>query len=267
MWPDNETDRDLLGFQVHADLLRAVILDPTMLPTTIGVFGDWGGGKTSVLKMLEQSLEIENCQDEAQKEELEHVACLYINGWLFEGYDDAKSALITSILEQLKEHKRFGPIVKDRVGELLASVDLMRLAKWSLRELAVPVVSGVLTGGTTLVPLLVDTVLKAGGKAAQKAITEESKGKEEKKPDGQSSDINSNVRTFREKFRKLLKDSNIRTLVVIIDDLDRCAPKRILENLEAIKLFLNVEGTAFVIGADPRIVRYAVTQEGCVRLS
>lgn len=261
MWPDNETDRDLLGFQVHADLLRAVILDPTMLPTTIGVFGDWGGGKTSVLKMLEQSLEFEKCQDAAQKEELEHVACLYINGWLFEGYDDAKSALITSILEQLKEHKRFGPIVKDRVGELLASVDLMRLAKWSLRELAVPVATGALTGGAALLPLLVETVLKAGGKAAEKAISEESEGKKEKKSDGQSNDINSNVRTFREKFRKLLKDSNIRTLVVIIDDLDRCAPKRILENLEAIKLFLNVEGTAFVIGADPRIVRYAVTRE------
>ena len=29
-------------------------------------------------------------------------------------------------------------------------------------------------------------------------------------------------------------------------------------NLEAIKLFLNVENTAFVIGADPRIVRHAV---------
>jgi predicted KAP-like P-loop ATPase len=40
--------------------------------------------------------------------------------------------------------------------------------------------------------------------------------------------------------------------------LDRCSPERIIENLEAIKLFLNVPKTAFIIGADPRIVKYAI---------
>lgn len=39
MWADNETKDDLL---VHADLLRDVVLDPKMLPISIGVFGDWG---------------------------------------------------------------------------------------------------------------------------------------------------------------------------------------------------------------------------------
>jgi hypothetical protein len=66
------------------------------------------------------------------------------------------------------------------------------------------------------------------------------------------------VRSFRKDFEKLLKDSDIRLLVVLIDDLDRCSPERIIDNLEAIKLFLNVENTAFVIGADPRIVRHAI---------
>ena len=39
MWADNETKDDLLGYQVHADLLRDVVLDPKMLPISIGVFG------------------------------------------------------------------------------------------------------------------------------------------------------------------------------------------------------------------------------------
>lgn len=46
--------------------------------------------------------------------------------------------------------------------------------------------------------------------------------------------------------------------MILIDDLDRCSPERIIENLEAIKLFLNVEHTAFVIGADPRTIRHAI---------
>ena len=56
MWPDNETERDLIVFKVHVDLIRQVVMDQTMLPITLGVFGDWGGGKTSIMKMLERDL-------------------------------------------------------------------------------------------------------------------------------------------------------------------------------------------------------------------
>ena len=56
----------------------------------------------------------------------------------------------------------------------------------------------------------------------------------------------------------MIAECDIDSLVVLIDDLDRCSPDRIIDNLEAIKLFLNVEQTAFVIGADPRIVRHAI---------
>lgn len=66
------------------------------------------------------------------------------------------------------------------------------------------------------------------------------------------------VREFRDDFKKMIDKSKIKKLVVIIDDLDRCTHERIIENLEAIKLFLNVEKTAFIIGADPRIVRHAI---------
>ena len=60
MWPDNETANDLIGFQVHADLIRRVVAEPKMLPTTIGVFGDWGGGKTSIMRMLQRDLDANN---------------------------------------------------------------------------------------------------------------------------------------------------------------------------------------------------------------
>jgi len=43
VWQDNETEIDLLGFDVHANLIRSVITDPKVLPVTVGVFGDWGG--------------------------------------------------------------------------------------------------------------------------------------------------------------------------------------------------------------------------------
>ena len=44
MWSDKETDRDFLGYQVHADLLRNVVCNQKNLPITIGLYGDWGSG-------------------------------------------------------------------------------------------------------------------------------------------------------------------------------------------------------------------------------
>ena len=50
IWQDNETEIDLLGFDVHADLIRSVMTDPAVLPVTVGVFGDWGGGKMEAVR-------------------------------------------------------------------------------------------------------------------------------------------------------------------------------------------------------------------------
>jgi hypothetical protein len=56
MWSDNETTTDLIGFRVHADLVRSVVTDCALLPVVLGVFGDWGGGKSSIMRMLEEDL-------------------------------------------------------------------------------------------------------------------------------------------------------------------------------------------------------------------
>ncbi|WP_276358050.1 KAP family P-loop NTPase fold protein [Cohnella caldifontis] len=270
MWADNETSQDLLGFKVHADLIRSVVTNPKLLPVTLGVFGDWGSGKTSIMKMLEYDLDPENYPSGSpEKEKYEKIAVLYFNGWLFEGYDDAKSALLSSILLQLGEHKRFGPRIKEKVAGLLKSVNWMRVAKFGVKEIGLPALAAYITGGASIVPSLVGSGKKILGsilpqKESEKEAeteAEESKSEfnwEEMIKEDQSEASAMDVRTFRHDFEKLLKETNIESLVVLIDDLDRCSNERIIENLEAIKLFLNVERTAFVIGADPRIVRHAI---------
>jgi predicted KAP-like P-loop ATPase len=273
MWTDNETCLDLLGFRVHADLIRSVVTNPNLLPVTIGVFADWGGGKTSLMKMLEASLEPEHWKRAApERERCEKIACLYFNGWLFEGYDDAKSAILTSVLVALGEHKRFGPKVREKCASLLKSVNWMRVASLGLKHVAVPAIAAFATGGTSLVPAFVDSL--GSLLPWKKKHSDDDEGDSSCSDDGGQERENVNweellekdsspsgpldVRCFREQFARLLQASDIDSLVVLIDDLDRCSPERIIENLEAIKLFLNVEHTAFVIGADPRIVRHAI---------
>lgn len=47
-------------------------------------------------------------------------------------------------------------------------------------------------------------------------------------------------------------------MVVFVDELDRCTPETILDVIEAIRLFLFAKGTSFVIGADQRLIEYAI---------
>ena len=247
MWSDNETTDDLFGFRVHADLIRELIVDPTVLPATIGVYGDWGGGKSSIMQMLRDDFE-KGTEDAG-------VAVLYFNGWLFEGYDDAKSALLSSILTSLRDHKRFGPKLKDTAISLLKRVDYMRGMRILFSGALVGGI-GAATGGVGLaamLPLLATGAL-TGAKEVGSDAAKEALGNGSEKVDEALSDI----RQFRDDFAKMIAQSDIKTLVILIDDLDRCSPERIIDNLEAIKLFLNVPNTAFVIGADRRIIRQAV---------
>ncbi|SMC87776.1 KAP family P-loop NTPase fold protein [Pedobacter africanus] len=252
MWSDNETSEDLLGFKVHADLLVDVIKDDALLPITIGVFGDWGSGKSSILKIIND--ELSGDDDELK----DGTLVLYFNGWVFEGYDDAKSALLETIVERFAKHKTLGNKVKDSTVKLSKSVNWMRVAKLGLKNIVIPGATALLTGGTSLVPHLIgkfadfkpaDLAAKLSGEDSGKFL------------EGIMKDVPEEtmlVREFRDDFDEMIRKSEIKKLLVIIDDLDRCSPDRIIENLEAIKLFLNVEKTAFIIGADPRIVRHAI---------
>lgn len=257
VWQDNETEIDLLGFDVHADLIRSVITDQSVLPVTVGVFGDWGGGKSSIMKMLHKELSNEEAHP--------NVVCLYFNGWTFEGYEDAKSALLTSILIQLGEHKKFGPRAKDWIVKLLKRVKWMELGKVAVKTVGVPLAVAAMTGGLGAVP--------AAAAAVGSVIAGSVTGKDKDAGDEDTIEVNwselieanpekpdvMSVRKFREEFEKMLAKTGISALVVLIDDLDRCLPERLIETLEAIKLFVAVPKTAFVIGADPRIVRHAIS--------
>jgi MFS family permease len=52
LWADNETTVDLLGFDYLVDSLEVVLTEPRLLPVTVGVLGDSGSGKTSLLQMV-----------------------------------------------------------------------------------------------------------------------------------------------------------------------------------------------------------------------
>lgn len=257
MWSDNEAKEDLLGFQYLCDGVVSIVKNESLLPATLGVFGDWGGGKSTLIEMVKARLSTKEQRDAG-------VVVLSFNGWLFEGYEGAKTALMGTILEELQEHETFINKATDEGKKLWKS--LMRRVDWMKATIGVGKLAGALLSHGQLAPLLLVSggadLTSVGKEVLEKAkeikpeeiLKKEDKG--EKKPD--ESETRHQIQNFRKDFEKMLKESSITRLIIVIDDLDRCSPDTIIPTLEAIKLFLFVSNTAFIIGADEELVRYAV---------
>lgn len=257
MWSDNETLEDYLCCDHLVTTVESLVSNPQLLPCSVGVFGDWGSGKTSLLKMIEARLDGKD-----------DIVVIWFNGWLFEGLEDAKTALMGTILEKLAEKKPIGEKGLGLFCNLWKRVDKMR-ASLFMGKLGVAVggallsaaghsgheslSSGAAAGVLTDLPELSKQIKDACGDKVK--LEDIDKCLQEAKDTGSRKAI----REFREDFGKLLQAlEGISSVVVFIDDLDRCMPETIVETLEAIKLFLFTPKTAFVIGADERLVKYAV---------
>jgi len=257
MWPDNETTRDFLNFSGVADTVAEIIVQAQGRPTSIGVSGAWGVGKSSMIKLTRIALESRTSSPGDRE-----FIFVEFNAWLYQGYDDARAALMeviaTTLLEEAEKRKKG----LDKAKDLLRRVDWLRAAK--------------LTAGSALAMSLglppVGLIGEAwhlgrkviGGGADQKTVTDitetGAKVGEELfgllKPKADASPPKE-IQALRDSFESSLQEMNV-TIVVLIDDLDRCLPETTISTLEAIRLFLFLSNAAFVIAADTEMIKHAV---------
>ena len=238
MWKDSEAEIDFLDFDYLIGVLKDIIDNEDLLPATIGVYGDWGSGKSSLIKLAINDFEDNN-----------NIVCLNFNAWLFESYEDAKASLLGSILDKICEEKKLTEKAADIVQGLYKSIDKLKLFKKSFlfgMDIAT-------TGGlfSALSILLTDSAKEDHTKMIDKI-------KENIKDEMNENNIRNDIKEFRKQFDDLLEETKIDKLIIFIDELDRCSPDTILSTLEAIRLFLFTGNTVFIIGADERQIAYAV---------
>lgn len=103
------------------------------------------------------------------------------------------------------------------------------------------------------------TMAQYFSKAKRKEILDDIKQVWSKKEVEEDKDTTvENIRLFRKEFSDLIDKSKIDNLIVMIDDLDRCTPERVIETLEAVKLFLSVPKTTFIIAIDNQVMKYSI---------
>lgn len=247
---DNETKVDLLNNEAIAKTIVSLIKDSKEQPISIGIHGDWGAGKSSILEMVENEVKL------ASSVSGKKYSCIRFNGWKHQGFEDSKVALMSSIISELEKKEKLGVKSGEILKKLWENINWMTVAK-TAGKTALGIATG--TAPLTLLSSTMD-ILKStvtteegiagaiesiGGYLSDAKITE---------------DISSNKEfsEFQENFAELLEDAAIEKLIVLIDDLDRCLPDVAINTLEAVRLFMFTEKTAFVIAADEGMIRYAV---------
>lgn len=261
-WADRPALSDQLGFTDYRRTLVKVILEADT-PITLGIFGTWGSGKTSLMQMLRQDLQPDKTSALPAK-------TVWFDAWKYDKEEALWRVLLLSALEALRDNAPEAD--QQYLDDLQASLyrDVDREEAGSLELDWGQAAKGTLKLGLSLLPLLpaVESFINAfGGKDKSPSVTGAPKDAIAHFVDTFKREYIKVHRDrvqfldqFQEKFRELVTrllpaDSR---LVVFIDDLDRCVPEKALEVLEAIKLFLDAERCVFVVGVERRIIEQGI---------
>lgn len=245
MWKDTETAEDLLGYRFHAKLLKDIVLDDNMLPTSIGIFGNWGYGKSSLMLLMQKEVDIEIAkQKDAGKEW--RVLQVRFNGWQYENYESTKYTLIQVLLDSVESYLSADKGFFEKLDGLLRRINLLKVGVLLFKKYA----------WSQIPSEIKDHLPSSEELKACIDVDNIDKFRAEFENDRTSLFVTS----FRKLFESIIKDAQFKSVIVYIDDLDRCSGERMIECIEAIKLFLNVDHTAFVLGADERMVELAIKE-------
>lgn len=263
--PVKYISEDKLNFSVYCDTIYKLIQsDSHNTPLTIGIFGSWGAGKTSLMQMIQSRIR--------ETEETKGYLQVWFDAWKYDKEEQLWRALLLQVLVVIREVVTKDPGVKtediqeiedlaaglyrsverEELGDL--KIDWHQLLKGSL-ETAIHV-------GVALVPGL-NIVQKVIEDVGSKSIKDDPGlllGAIERAKTKVYIDHVQSLEQFQNKFRYLVKNYVHKRgkLVVFIDDLDRCLPEKTIAILESLKLFLDVEDCIFILGVDPDVITRAV---------
>lgn len=226
--PIGDLENERLDVDLYAGMISAAVLG-TEGPFTIGVFGHWGYGKTSLLR-LSRSL-VDNSKTE-------NVATVWFNAWQYEKEGHPIVPLVATIVQALET--QFADTVKGKIKK--GALELIR----SLRAVAY----GFSAKSSLKIPGLAE--VEAGFVAKEMIDRDEHLRKQSVDP---LLDKSLYYNAFQLLERTVTEENPDRPKVIVfIDDLDRCLPRKALHLLESIKLVLAQPGFVFVLAVDRRVL-------------
>ncbi len=262
--PDLPAVEDKLNFGPYARTLLDIILNPdTQTPLTIGIFGSWGSGKTSLMKMIEAGLK----STRRDVQEGRQTYTIWFNAWLYSKEDTLWRALVMQVLTGMRRIRDLDDTARAELDQLadqlyravgpselgtlsITAAELLKEEGTSAAHITLALQHGLdfleniaearQQGELAAAIALRDQVRRATALLEQERIE--------------------SLERFQRQFEALIKKHVLSRgyLVIFVDDLDRCLPDKAVEVLEAIKLFLDVPGCVFVLGIDRDVVERGI---------
>lgn len=225
--PDHETDE--LGLMPFAKVVAGTAVGTTG-PFTIGVFADWGQGKTSVLKQAKSLIE----------SSYPNVVTVWFDPWQYEKEEHLIVPLIATILREVENKEG---TLKGTAKKWLNSVST------ALRSLGY----GLSMKAKVKIPLFGEVEVAADPKDMIDREAELKKALES----GWEQSLYYTGFEALEEIGYPSEDGNehqLPKLVLFVDDLDRCFPPQAVKLLDSIKVILAQKGFVFVLAVDRRIL-------------
>lgn len=283
--PDQPSPTDCLDFSPYVKALSDLISSSrTQTPLTLGLFGTWGSGKSTLMRLIEG--ELKKRYVIGKNAPLEP---LWINVWQLSqqggepggGWQAFLQSLFSQVHERLPLRRRLWFDLK-LLGDRVDLPELFRQLLVNSYRIAIviaPLLLAKLPQPQNLPPVTQDSLINLITSPSVKGMAVVLLGLWLL--------VKPLVESAREKvsldFEKILKEAPYETqisavrqlhlhferlvkawvgaegrLVVFIDDLDRCPPDRIVEVLEALKLFATTEGCVYVLGVDHEVVARSI---------
>jgi Cdc6-like AAA superfamily ATPase len=221
--PVSLAKEDALNFSGYSERLAQIIVD-SQARFAVGIFGSWGTGKTSLMKMIKSELK-EKYKDD--------IITLWFEAWRYDR--DKYLALVPFLRQLLIELENQSKDSKKKWQRVMEGVE---------RTLSALGESVTLSSGVDPIGSVQFDISKFKNSLKSKGSIffggEEIPFQEH--PTG-------HLASAIAKLRNDTKNDKIR-IVAFIDDLDRCTPEKALEVLESIKAFFDMEGMVHVIAMD-----------------
>lgn len=236
----NDTMIDLLDRQEFVDNMINVceVLSKNKKNMCYAINGSWGIGKSFVLEMFEEQIKvIQNEETATDKYSLFHYNC-----WHYDYYEEPLVAIVASMLDQIEEN------------ENIFSDELKTKAKAILKVIG----NGLFTKG-------VNYVNEKTGIDFQRIIDVYEKGNEisaEELKDKSEFDTYLSFKKTLKALRKVITSlSEEKTIIFVVDELDRCLPEYAIKVLERLHhVFDDIPNVQVIISVDKKQLGNVINQ-------
>lgn len=256
----NEVGDDRLSHDGIAEQL-ALIVQTVDAPANVALFGPWGSGKSGIGNLLKKKVHGKNGIRVARFD-----AYKYAELPLQRNFVSAVAAELGQMQPKYHDDLYNGRTKTDitvpaaTIGKILGIFAILICGLSAILLVLAAVVAAFQKGGfrddfeshigTALKAGLVPAVLLSGLVALATKTFQVDRSIAKPESDEQ----------FEKLFTELVADSKAKTLVVFVDELDRCSASEVVETLDTVRTFLGVSKCVFIIAADRHVLEEALTR-------